>query len=327
MADRITVGMIGCGGVAHGHVKRLLEIGKVELRGLSDPDPRRIQVMKEAFPELRDCAVFGQHQEMIENSKLDAIEICSPHYAHFEQIVDGLRAGLHVLTEKPMVCTAEDARAVIEEERKSGKVLAVSYQRHCDGVYRFLKKTIESGAPGPVEFVSAFQGQNWLRMTRGQWRQNRALSCGGQLNDSGSHLIDIILWVTGLEAERVQAISRDFGSEVDINTAINVAFKGGAQANISIVGNCPEFREDITIVCSDWAFFVRQGELIYSTGDKGEVLRVQQVNYEPSSCDHNFVDAILGTAEAAAPSVCGLRTIELTEATWRAAETGKTVSL
>lgn len=327
MAAGIKLGLIGTGGFAHTHVSRLREVEGAALSALVDPDADKIAVLKRHFAELADCPAYSNHTDMIENEQLDAVVLASPHHVHCEQIVDGLRAGLHVLTEKPMVGSIEDAQKVMEEEKKAGKLVAIAYQRHAQGEFQFVRKCIESGHAGEVEFVSAFQGQNWMKMTAGTWRQVPEFSLGGQLNDSGSHLIDIILWVTGLQAKKVSAGIRSFDRDVDINSAIAIDFTNGAVGNLSVVGNCPIWWEDITIVCSGWSFFLRQGELTYCTGDSGEVLSLRHTHYGSHSPDQNFVDAILGRAEVLAPSVCGLRTIELTEAAWRSAETGQPVLL
>lgn len=327
MADEVKVGVIGCGGIAQGHLKWLGTMQEATVCALMDPDGARIEATRKNHPALADVPAFEDYREMLESADLDAVVICSPHNVHYEQIVSCLRAGLHVLTEKPMVCSIDHAKSVMEEEEKSGKVLALSYQRHGSGAFQFIKKSIESGQGGPVQFVSAFQGQNWLKSQAGKWRQKMEISCGGQLNDSGSHLIDIILWMTGLQVEAVSAAIDNCGTEVDINSALALRFTNGALGNISVVGHFPTFWEDITIGCSQWAFCIRQGELTVSTGIGGEMMRVEQFAYGSPSPDHNFIEAILGREEVLAPSVCGLRTIELTEAAWKSAATGKVVRL
>jgi len=327
MAERVKLGLIGTGGIMGLHVSRLLELKEAHIAALADTAPAHIERLKNRFPALAECPAYGSHGEMIRNEELDGVIIASPHNVHCEQIIDCLRAGLHVLCEKPMVSSIRDAHRVIEEEKRAGKLLAIGYQRHTQGEFQFVKKCIESGQTGEVQFVSAFQGQNWMRMTAGSWRQMPQVSLGGQLNDSGSHLIDIILWVTGLKAREVAASIRKFDREVDINSAITIEFANGAVGNISVVGNCPVWWEDITIVCAEWAFFLRQGRLTYSTGDRAELLQLQNTNYGSNCPSHNFVRAILGEEQVAAPSVCGLRTIELTEAAWRSAESGQPVRL
>ncbi len=329
MADALRVGLIGTGGIAGRHVRDLEGLDGVAIEALVDPDPDRIGAVKKRFPALVDCPAYGDYREMLDAGKVDAAIICSPHNVHCEQILGCLDAGLHVLCEKPMVCTIEDAHRVIEREQATGKIVAVAYQRHSQAEFQFIRKRIRNGRAGAVQFISAFQGQNWLRNTLGSWRQVPELSCGGQLNDSGSHLIDIILWATQLRVKRVCADIQNFTAPVDINSGLTVEFTNGAVANIGVVGNCPirGMWEDITIVCEDSCFFLRRGELAYTLEGGAETVKMLQAGYGGGSPSSNFVDAIAGRAEVLAPSVCGLRTIELTEAAWRSARSGQPVEL
>jgi len=327
MAGKVKVGVIGCGGIAQGHISRLIEMPDAEVTGLMDTDQTHLDLTVQRHPELEGVPQFLDYKQLIEKGDLTATLICSPHYIHYDQIVDSLRAGLDVLTEKPMVCTIEHAQSLMEEEKKAGKVLAISYQRHCQGEFQFIRNCLASGEPGEVMFLAALQGQAWLQGQVGKWRQSKKLSCGGQLNDSGSHLIDIILWITGMAVEEVSATIDNCGTEVDINSGVSMRFKNGAVGTLSVIGSCPTWWEDITIVCDKWAFFLRQGQLTYTTGLKGELHQVDGFSYGSTSPTHNFVDAVMGRAEVLAPSICGLRTIELTEAAWKSAETGGPIRL
>jgi predicted dehydrogenase len=328
MKSKLRFGIVGCGGIAHGHVERLLSMPEAEVTALMDTDPARIASMVRSFPALAGASSFDTHRALIKTGSLDAVVICSPHIAHFAQITDCLRAGLHVLTEKPMVCSVEHARKVMQAEQKAGKLLAISYQRHGQAPYQFIRRQLAGRAPGAVKFIAALQGQEWLESQKGLWRQVMHISCGGQLNDSGSHLIDVILWMTGLAPAEVSAAIDNCGREVDINSALSVKFKGGAIGTFSVVGSWPGgFCEEIAIVCERWAFQLRDGHLTYNTGPRGELLRVEGFGAAGASPDHNFVDAIRGRAEVLAPSICGLRTIELTEAAWKSAESGRPVKL
>ncbi len=327
MAEALNVAMVGTGGIAGRHARVLSEMAEATVTALVDPEPEQIARFRKRFPHLAECPAYSSPEELLEADGMHAAIICSPHNVHAQQIITCLDAGLHVLVEKPMVSSIEDAHKVIQHEQEADRVVAIAYQRHSQPEFRFIRKCIQDGRAGEVQFVSAFQGQNWMKGTAGSWRQVPEVSCGGQLNDSGSHLIDIILWVTGLRAERVMAEIEDFGIGVDINSALAVKFAEGAEANISVVGNCPIWWEDITIVCSGWTFFLRQGELTFNTGDEGETLKMTGAGYSGESPARNFVESALGRAEVLAPSVCGLRTIELTEAAWESGESGEPVSL
>jgi predicted dehydrogenase len=232
-----------------------------------------------------------------------------------------LEKGLHVLTEKPMVCKVSHANTVVETAKKTGKVVLVSYQRHFQGPFRYMRDVIRSGQLGEVQFISALQCQDWQRGQQGRWRLDPKLSGGGQLNDSGSHLVDIILWMTGLGVEQVSAFIDNLGEKVDINSAISIKFKGGAQGNISIVGNAPTWWEDITIWGKVGTLFYRNGQLRHVIGPGRET---HEISGWPGgmSPDRNFVDAILGKAQVESPATCGLRVIELSEAAWKSASLG-----
>lgn len=322
---RIRMGFIGCGGNASGHVGRCLEMpAEVEVVGLCDPSATSLDRLRERHAAVAEVPSFGDYRDLLAQVPMDAVQISTPHTLHFEQIMAALDRGLHVLCEKPMVCTVAHARQVIARAEAVGRILMVAYQRHLMPQFRYIRNQIMAGELGQIQFVSALQDQAWYRGTRGSWRQQLALSGGGQLNDSGSHLLDIMLWMTGLEVEEVQAFVEDFESEVDINSALSLRFRNGAMGNLSIVGNSPTggMWEDITIWGTKAVVYLRQGKLTVKVAGSNDA-------YEPtglpgaSTPDRNFVDAILGRDAVQVPAVCGLRVIELTEAAWESARQGR----
>ena len=326
MRERIRVGFIGCGGISNGHAQRLKAVPEARITALMDVDPSRLEAFQERHPETKDCPVFFDHQEMLDKVKLDAVEIHSPHTVHFQQIMDALDRGLHVLVEKPMVCKVEHAQQVLDKANRVGTVVLVSYQRHYHPGFRYIKQTIASGELGEVQFISALQCQNWYKGTQGKWRQDPALSGGGQLNDSGSHLLDIILWTTGLGVSEVSAYIDNLDTRVDINSALSLKFNNGAQGNISVVGNAPTWWEDLTLWGSEGTIFSRNGKLFHQP-PKGEMFEPTDLPDGPANPDANFIYSILGKEEVQSPPIVGLRVIELTEAAWKSAEIGGPVKV
>jgi predicted dehydrogenase len=325
MAQKIRMGFIGCGGNASGHVKRTVETLKadVEVVALNDTSRASLDRLVERVPEVKGLPTFADYREMLKDVEMDAVQISTPHTLHFEQIMASLDKGLHVLTEKPMVCTVDHARQVIARAEAVKKVLMISYQRHFGASFRFIRNMIRTGELGEIQFISALQDQNWLRATRGAWRQVLALSGGGQLNDSGSHLLDIILWMTDLRVDEVSAFMEYFGGEVDINSTLSLKFTNGALGSLSIVGNGPRgMWEDITIWGSRGAIYSRNGKIHCQFEGGQEVFEPQGLPSGYTSPDRNFVDAVLGRDEVQVPPVCGLRVIELTESAWASAKQG-----
>jgi predicted dehydrogenase len=325
----VRIGFIGCGGISHWHVQRLAKVPEAKIVALCDTSSASLDRMISRFPELAELPRFSDYREMLASDvAIDGVQLHSPHTLHFQQSMDSLDAGKHVLSEKPMVCTVEHAHTLLRKIEETGKVFAISYQRHYERTFRYIKQKIDEGELGDVQFVSVLQGQDWLRGTRGSWRQTLALSGGGQLNDSGSHLLDILLWVTGLQAKEVCAYSENFDSEVDINTAAAITFTNGARGTISVMGNCPLWWEDVTITGSKAAIFMRQGKLSWAAfGDKGPREVPQDEMPEGSDPDRNWVEAIAYGRPVGTPAICGLRVIELTEAAWKSAETGRPVQV
>jgi len=315
--SKIRIGMIGCGGIARHHMRQLAPIPDAEIVALCDPSVPMIELVHHEFPHTRELRVFNDYREMLESVEMDAVQISTPHTQHLAQMEDSFARGLHVLCEKPLATTVVDAHKAIRARDASGKVGLLAYQRHTQAEFKFIKKAIDGGEFGVPTFITALQSQEWKKATAGSWRQDPALSGGGQINDSGSHLIDIILWTTGLRAESVACFSDNCGTPVDINSTVSIRFEGGAMASLSVVGDAPAWHEDITIWCERGAFFMRNGKLTVQDADgarfSAEGLR------GGNNPDVNFVNAILDREEVLSPFECGLRVIELTEAAWRSA--------
>ena len=322
MADKVRVGIIGTGGISSGHIRRLIANPNAEITAICDIRPEAMADKVEKYPELKDVPQFDDFRKMIAAGNLDAVEICTPHTTHFEQIMGSLDNGLHVLSEKPMVCTIADAHTVLKKIETTGKTFVLNYQRSYQPEFLFIKEAIASGEYGEVQFVQGLQGQEWLRGCAGTWRHDPALSGGGQLNDSGSHMLAILLFVTGLEVDSVFGYIENLGAKVDINSALSLKFTSGAIGNISVVGNGPGWYEDITIWCSKGAFYMRNGKLEVSDAMGKRRTPTAEELPKGNNPDDNFIAAILGKEEIGSPAMWGLRVIELTEPAWKSAASG-----
>lgn len=325
--DRVRVGIIGTGGIAQGHIRRLLANPNAEITALCDVSEKALANTAERNPSVAALPQYADYREMITAGNLDAVEICTPHTLHFEQIITSLESGLHVLSEKPMVCKVSHAHDVIKKIEETGKVFVLNYQRHYQAEFLYIRDKIASGEFGEVQFVQGLQGQEWLRAVAGTWRHDPALSGGGQLNDSGSHMLAVLLFATGLSVKRCNAFIDNLGAAVDINSALTIEFEGGAQGSISVVGNGPSFYEDITIWCSKGAFYMRNGKLEVSDALGKRHFPALDEMPKGSDPDQNFIAAIRGTEPIGCPASFGLRVIEWTEAAWQSAEKRETVTV
>ena len=339
--NKIRVGMIGCGAMMQGHIRWSVEIPEAEIVALVEPSEASLERTFERFPQLKELPTFDDHRKMIESVKPDAVVIGTPHTFHYPHIMDSLAAGCHVLVEKPMVCSVKEAEEVVAKQAENDKVVLIGYQRHTDPLFRRMKGMIEEGELGEITFVNCLQNQRWYRLQLDAiaaghgWRYDPELSGGGQLNDSGSHLVDALLWIIDLKPEVVHCFQQNFDLAVDVNSSINVRFTNGAAGSISIVGESPGIGgsvwEDITILGTEGALYYRmlaqpgyQPVLEYRRFDTNEPLSIDLLP-ERSNPDENFFNAILGKESCYSPPVCGLRVMQLSEAAWKSAETGDPV--
>lgn len=341
MPDPIRIGLIGAGSNQQGtHVPRHVNNPSSVIVAAAEPYAPNAARLRERFPALANLPIYGDFQSMLREQSLDAVIISTPHSFHYRQILDSLDAALHVLCEKPLVNSVREAEGVIRKRDEVKRVVLVSYQRHYQRAFLTMKAAIDSGLIGAIQFVELQQNQNWYngQKNSGRWRANRELSGGGQLNDSGSHIVDIMLYITGLVPRRVFASQQSFDMGIDINSAITVEFEGGARGSLSIVGNAPfpgaSVHEDITVYGSEGAVFYRQvGQadprspfIQVRRFDSAEPVDVPNVP-EESTPDANFLAAIRGEAPVLSPAECGLRVMELSEASWKSAESGAPVDV
>jgi predicted dehydrogenase len=317
--SKVRVGIIGTGGIAQGHIERLTKNPDSEVTALCDIRQAALDSTMARHEAVKDVPQFHDYKEMIASGLVDAIHVDTPHTLHYEMIMHGLDQGMHVISEKPMVCTVAHAHNVLRKIDESGKVFVLNYQRHYQPEFLYIKEAIAEGRYGEVQFIQGLQCQGWLKGCANSWRHDPALSGGGQLNDSGSHLLAVLLFITGLGVESVCGFIDNLTVPVDINSALSLKFVGGAQGNLTIVGNAPTWHEDITIWCEHGIFFMRNGRLEVCDEKGKRFTPAAEELPKGSNPDDNFINAILGKEPVGSPAIWGLRVIELTEAAWKAA--------
>ncbi|MFO7946580.1 MAG: Gfo/Idh/MocA family oxidoreductase [Armatimonadota bacterium] len=324
--ETIRIGMIGSGGNARGHMRSLLAVENVKIAAIADPSDEAVEAALELDDMSPDAGTFSDYEEMLSSVDLDAVVISTPHTLHYEQIMTAFDRDLHVLCEKPMVCTVEEAESVIERIEQTGLVFGIGYQRHLQAPYRYCREKIAGGEVGGCHFVSSVQSQNWYRRQVGNdtWRAKMQWSGGGQLNDSGSHLLDVVLWILDADPVEAFAYQENLEAEVDILSAISVRFENDALCNFSVVGHAVNFYESITFFCENATLGIHGDEVWYWEDEHKQVISGADLGRTWNK-DANFIAALRGEEEIQAPAECGLRVIQLSEAIWASAERGRPV--
>jgi len=312
----IRVGMIGTGGIAHWHARQLKELEEAAIVAITDPSPQnRERIISEH--QLDGVREFSDYKDMLENTELDAVVICSPHTLHFKQAMDAMNSGCHVLIEKPMACSQKEAEQMIETAEELGRVLQVSYQRHFQPEFLFIRNAIANGEIGNLTSVTASLYQEWGQGTVGSWRQNPSLSGGGMLMDSGSHIVDVLLWTTGLSPQEVTTQMQKHQSPVELDSFTSIRFENGVVAGLNIVGYAPCWHETYVFCGDNGGIFYDNGKITIRR--LGEEPITPQLPEQTTNQDKSFIDAILGKHEVLVPGQFAKEVVKLTEMIYNAA--------
>ncbi|MEM1602441.1 MAG: Gfo/Idh/MocA family oxidoreductase [Candidatus Bathyarchaeia archaeon] len=326
MSAPIKVGIVGCGSISWEHVRRLSLLGKDEahISALCDIDRQRAEKLAEYVNIYRNIApkplgpdnIFEDYDNMLEESDLNAVIICTPHALHYEQTIKAFRRNLHVLVEKPMAVSVKEAEEMVKEAASRKLVLTVGYQRHCQPEYYYARKKILSGELGEPHIIVGWLVQNLV--AAGRFYLDPKMSGGGQIKASGTHLIDAILWITDLEPVRVKALMDRAGLPADIYAVLAVELSNGALASIAISGGHTRphtgVTDEVRVWCSKGAIHIVDGS-VYVEDSQSNITKIDRgMLPRPSpNPDVNFIRTILGKEENLIPGICGLRATKLEE--------------
>ena len=324
--SKVRMSILGCGGMAGGHAQRFAAHPDVEVVALCDVSEEIVNAFMER--NLKDYEpkpqVFTDPAQMYAVAKPDAVTIVTPHTMHFDHAVQALDAGCHILMEKPMVTESGQAHKLAAKVEESGKVFVIGYNTPCTPAINYIREVIRTGELGKLELVSGWLAQDWKRPTVGTWRQKPELSGGGQMYDSGAHIFNTLVWTIEQPVDAVQAFVDNQGTPVDINGTANIRFKNGVFATLTISGNCPANGSHMTymfdngrIDCDGWG-----GSWIKVWKGNKEQTDIQMDDSVKSPGD-NFIDAILGRAQARTSPLNGINQSEIMDAIYESARTGQ----
>lgn len=322
----IRLGILGTGGIVKKHILHLEGRPDAEIVALCDVNPEAMAAVKNAYFADRPVGQYTDPQPMYAKEKLDAVIIATPHTLHYAHVLQAMEAGCHVFVEKPMTTSTQQARDLAEQAKRLNKIVAVGYNTSSKKAFQYLREQIRKETFGPLEMVAGYITQNWLKGTAGKWRQNPALSGGGQAYDSGAHILNSLLWSVESTPETVFALIDYKDAPVDINSVMSIRFANGVLANITISGNCAKSGRHMV--------FVFENGNVEIDGWSGDWIRVHCEGFpEEPELDmpevnpiNNFVDALQGKAEVAAGIRHGINHSLLMDGIYASARTGMPVN-
>jgi predicted dehydrogenase len=193
MAKKLKYGIVGCGGIANQkHLPAIRNLEDADALAFCDIVVERAEKANLEYADGKG-KVFTDYRKLIEED-LDAVFVLTPNISHAEITIAALRAGKHVLCEKPMAKSYAEAQRMIEERDKSGKLLTIGYQNRFRPDSLFLKAECDAGVLGDIYFAKATALRRRAVPTWGVFLDEEKQG-GGPLIDIGTHALDLTLFM------------------------------------------------------------------------------------------------------------------------------------
>ncbi len=230
--------IIGSGNIARIHADAIALLPDVRLAAVCSRNPEKARTLAAAA----EAQVFDSVETLLTSAAIDAVLVATPSGAHEEAVLPALRAGKHVLCEKPLeISTARVSRMIAEAER-SNVILAGFFPLRCGVGARLIREALNAGRFGRLTFLSArvkwWREPDYYRAS--SWRGTWELDGGGALMNQGIHAVDLLQWMGG-PVKEVSAFGGTLahaGLQVEDTLAACLRFENGALGTIEAGTSC-----------------------------------------------------------------------------------------
>jgi len=338
--EQIKVGLIGCGNIgAGGHLPAYAHIPEAELVAVCDA----VEELAHAAAERSGATAYTDYRQLLEQEDVEMVDICVPTYLHAQAAIAAIKAGKHVLCEKPIAHTLEAADAMIEAAQANGAKLMIGQVRRFDHRYASIKAQIDAGKVGRPVFIRRAERQ-FLPFPPDAWQWDPKRG-GGVILDIGVHATDLFRWFLDEDAVEVYAVAksvreaaREAGSFdhamitckfdgggvgfAEASWAYPQGFGGTLYAQLDVVGTEGKIQ---------YADKDTNPMLTYTTEKGHELPRyfrfMSTTEYAFEEEIRHFVRCVLNDREPAVSPQDARAALEMALAGQRSAETGEPVSL
>lgn len=342
------IGIVGCGMIANFHARAITDAAGAHLVGCT---ARREDAAQE-FSREHGCQAYPSLQAMLADESIDVVSVCTPSGAHLDPAVAAAEAGKHVVVEKPLEITTERCDQIIQACDKAGVRLAVTFQSRFHRSSELMKAAVDAGRFGTITMGDAYV--KWYRSQEyydsGAWRGTWALDGGGALMNQAIHSVDLLLWLMGpvTEISAMTATMTHERIEVEDVAIANLRFASGALGVIEATTTAyPGSLKRIEISGSHGTAIleeedIKEWQFAESTTEDESIRQSMAGKTEtgggaadPASIGHHghrmlfeeVVDAIRQGRPSRLDGHQGRRSVEVIEAIYQSAQTGKRVVL
>ena len=309
-APKYKFNVIGAGMIAQEHMRVTMLEGRAVIHGLYDTSEYSVKkaaaMFKGLYPDI-NLKIYGDLTSACSDPEVDGLIICTPNYTHIQIVREALKSGKHILMEKPMVTTLEDAFEMLELTRDYPAVFQVGLQYRYKAIYTEARKeALDRKALGEVKTVSIVEHRVPFLDKIGQWNKFSRYS-GGTLVEKCCHYFDLFNLFAQSKPKYVYAVGgqdvnfvgyrhegEESPSDILDNAIVTVVYENGVKCNFNLCMFAPMFYEAITIC-----------------GDEGRIQAWENENYLPEEGPHTHFEMLCADHRPSViSSPCYPRTIQ-----------------
>jgi predicted dehydrogenase len=294
----------------------------------------------DAYAQANQIArAYGTVEELCADPEVNAVFVCTPHHLHAEHVLAAIKAGKHVLCEKPLTITTQDGLRLVEAAQAAGVVLGVAYYRRFYPVLQALKAIVASGRLGTLTTAQMVSRSYSIPKRPSDaeadpraWKTLTETAGGGTLTDVGSHRLDLLFWLLG-DAQTVSATTARVETwaapEDQATVSIQFANRVSAHLDQSWCSRVPE--DSIALHGTHGSAFVPDLEgttLTVQVGNETErIVAEPRAPHTHRPLVTDFVRALSENRPVGCSGADGLRTTQLIELAYQAARERRTLDV
>ncbi|RLF60792.1 MAG: hypothetical protein DRN25_01870 [Thermoplasmata archaeon] len=229
---RIRIAVIGMGVSGCLHAESLKQIkDKAEIAAICDKNEEQVKFNASMY----GCDAYTDYHDILKRDDIDAVDICLPHHLHAQVAVEAAEAGKHILVEKPIATTIEDADRMIRSARKHGVKLMVAENHAFVPAHQLVRDLVRKGMVGRIFLAKAYEITGDVPVEPNTWKILPEVK--GSLLDMGVHRFFVLRWIVG-EVESVFAFAKklvcELDTENDDTAVVLLKFKNGALGEVDV---------------------------------------------------------------------------------------------
>lgn len=281
--------VIGAGMIGQEHMRVTMLEGRAEIHGLYDVNEHSIRQAKDMFGKLyphHELVVYDSLEKACSDPEVDGLIICTPNYTHLEVVTEAVKHGKHIMMEKPMVTTIEDALEIKKIAEDCKTTFQVGLQYRYKAMYaEAYKEVMERKALGDVHTITIVEHRLPFLDKINQWNKFSQYS-GGTLVEKCCHYFDLFNYFADSKPKYVyadggQAVNfvdfeyKELKSDILDHAFVNVVYENGVKCNFNLCMFAPMFYEEITIC-----------------GEKGRLRAYENENYMPDHTNETYLEIL-----------------------------------